>query len=164
MIDGLKGSFAGGVNLIYESLMRGRCDEVASMYGALAEQVTHPDDLSFVKFRLRKDARWHDGKPVTPDDVIFSFDVFKQHSPMQRAYYRHVAKAEKTGDNEITFTFDAPGNRELPSIVGQLTVLPKHWWEGTDANGTSATSPRPRWRSRWDRARTGSRSFPPAGR
>jgi microcin C transport system substrate-binding protein len=135
VIDGLKGSLAGGVNLIYETLMVDANDEVASMYCALAESVTHPEDRSFVKFRLRKDARWHDGTPVTADDVVYSFDVFKQHSAMQRAYYRHVAKAEKTGDNEITFTFDTPGNRELPSIVGQLMVLPRHWWEGTDPQG-----------------------------
>jgi microcin C transport system substrate-binding protein len=135
VIDGLKGSLAGGVNLIYETLMVEPGDEVSSMYCALAEQVTHPDDRSYVKFRLRKDARWHDGKPITADDVVYSFDMFKQHSAMQRAYYRHVAKAEISGDNEVTFTFDAPGNRELPSIVGQLTVLPKHWWEGTDPQG-----------------------------
>ena len=54
---------------------------------------------------------------------------------MLSAYYRHVVKAEKTGEREVTFTFDSPGNRELPQIVGQLTVLPKHWWEGTDASG-----------------------------
>ncbi len=135
VIDGLKGSLAGGVNLIYELLMVEPYDEVASMYCALAESVTHPDDRSYVKFRLRKDARWHDGTPITADDVVYSFDVFKQHSAMQRAYYRHVAKAEKTGDNEVTFTFDAPGNRELPSIIGQLTILPRHWWEGTDPQG-----------------------------
>jgi len=67
--------------------------------------------------------------------VIFSFDTFKKHSPQLAAYYRHVVKAEKSGEREVTFTFDAPGNRELPQIVGQLTVLPKHWWEGTDASG-----------------------------
>ena len=105
------------------------------MYCQLAEQVAHPEDRSFVKFRLHPAARWHDGKPITPDDVVFSFDAFKQYSPMQRAYYRHVTKAEKTGEREVTFTFDGPGNRELPSIVGQLNVLPKHWWEGTDAQG-----------------------------
>ena len=54
---------------------------------------------------------------------------------MLSAYYRHVVKAEKTGERDITFTFDGPGNRELPQIVGQLNVLPKHWWEGTDASG-----------------------------
>ena len=60
---------------------------------------------------------------------------FKKHNPQLGAYYRHVTKAEKTGEREVTFTFDGPGNRELPQIVGQLIVLPKHWWEGTDAAG-----------------------------
>ena len=72
---------------------------------------------------------------MTPEDVIFSLDAFKKHHPQYSAYYRHVVKAEKTGEREVTFTFDAPGNRELPQIVGQLTVLPKHWWEGTDSDG-----------------------------
>ena len=67
--------------------------------------------------------------------VIFSFETFKQYSPQLASYYRHVAKAEKSGDREITFTFDSPGNRELPQIVGQLTILPKAWWEGVDGNG-----------------------------
>ena len=65
---------------------------------------------------------------------------------MYASYYRHVVKAEKTGERDIKFTFDAPGNRELPTIVGELTVLPKHWWEGNDSEGASATSPRRRWR------------------
>jgi microcin C transport system substrate-binding protein len=72
---------------------------------------------------------------VTPEDVIFSLNAFKENSPQLGAYYRHVTKAEKTGEREITFTFDGPGNRELPQIVGQLPVLPKHWWTGTDKNG-----------------------------
>ena len=67
--------------------------------------------------------------------MIFSLDAFKKYHPQYSAYYRHVVKAEKNGDREIKFTFDAPGNRELPQIVGQLTVLPKHWWEGTDSEG-----------------------------
>ena len=86
-------------------------------------------------YRLRAEAKWHDGKPVTVEDVMFSLEAFKKHHPQYSAYYRHVVKAEKTGEREITFTFDGPGNRELPQIVGQLNVLPKHWWEGTDAQG-----------------------------
>jgi microcin C transport system substrate-binding protein len=84
---------------------------------------------------LRPQAKWHDGQPVTPDDVIFSFDVAKKYNPQLASYYRHVVKIERTGDHEITFTFDSAGNRELPLIVGEINVLPKHWWEGTDANG-----------------------------
>jgi microcin C transport system substrate-binding protein len=80
-------------------------------------------------------ARWHDGKPVTPEDVIFSFETSKASSPRARFYYQHIVKAEKVGDHDVKFFFDSPGNRELPLITGQLNVLPKHWWEGTDAQG-----------------------------
>jgi microcin C transport system substrate-binding protein len=134
IVNGLKGAIALGVGLIYEALMTDANDEASSMYGLLAESVAYPEDRSFVKFRLRAGARWHDGKPVTPDDVVFSFNAFKQYSAMQ-IYYRHVVKAEQSGENEITFAFDGPGNRELPSIVAQLMVLPRHWWEGTDSQG-----------------------------
>ncbi len=131
----VKGSLANGLELITESLSTPALDEVSTEYGLLAEAVSFPDDRSSVSYRLRANARWHDGKPVTPDDVIFSFDTFRKNSPQLAAYYRHVTKAEKTGEREITFTFDGPGNRELPQIVGQLQILPKHWWEGTDKSG-----------------------------
>ncbi|MDA9425321.1 MULTISPECIES: extracellular solute-binding protein [Bradyrhizobium] len=135
VVSGVKGQVAGAVAFIYESLTTPSLDEVSTEYGALAEAVSHPDDFSFVIYRLRPQAKWHDGKPVTPDDVIFSLDSFKKHHPMYSAYYSHVVKAEKVGEREVKFVFDAPGNRELPQIVGQLMVLPKHWWEGTDAQG-----------------------------
>lgn len=135
VVSGVKGQVAGAVAFIYESLLTPALDEVSTEYGALAEAVNHPDDFSFVTYRLRAQAKWHDGKPVTADDVIFSLDSFKKHHPMYSAYYSHVVKAEKVGEREVKFVFDAPGNRELPQIVGQLTVLPKHWWEGTDAQG-----------------------------
>ena len=135
VVAGVKGSLAMGTELFNETLMTAALDEVSTEYGLLAEAASHPDDFSFVTYRLRANARWHDGKPVTPDDVIFSFDAFKKNSPYHGAYYRHVVKAEKSGEREVTFTFDGPGNRELPHIVGQLSVLPKHWWEGTDKSG-----------------------------
>ena len=135
VVAGVKGSIAMGTELSIETLTTSALDEVSTEYGLLAEAVSNPEDFSSVTYRLRANARWHDGKPITPDDVIFSFDVFKKNSPFYGAYYRHVAKIEKTGEREITFTFDGPGNRELPQIVGQLPVLPKHWWEGTDKSG-----------------------------
>lgn len=135
VVAGVKGSLAMGGNLLTETLMTSALDEVSTEYGLLAEAVSYPEDHSSVTYRLRATARWHDGKPVTPDDVIYSFNVFKENSPQLAAYYRHVTKAEKSGEHEVTFTFDAPGNRELPQIVGQLPVLPKHWWEGADAKG-----------------------------
>ena len=134
-VAGVKGSYAVAAGLIYESLTTSSLDEVSTEYGALAEMVSHPEDFSWVTYRLRAQAKWHDGKPVTPDDVIFSLDAFKKYHPQYSAYYRHVVKAEMSGERDIKFTFDAPGNRELPQIVGQLTVLPKHWWEGVDSEG-----------------------------
>ncbi|WP_338695397.1 extracellular solute-binding protein [Bradyrhizobium sp. 26S5] len=135
VVSGVKGAIAGAVALVYEPLMMQSLDEVSTQYGALAESATYPDDFSYVIYRLRPQAKWHDGTPVTADDVIFSLDAFKKHHPMYSAYYSHVVRAEKIGDRDVKFTFDMPGNRELPQIVGELTVLPKHWWEGTDSEG-----------------------------
>jgi microcin C transport system substrate-binding protein len=135
VIAEVKGKIAAFSGAIYESLAVASLDEVSSEYGLLAETLSFPADFSWVTYRLRPEAKWHDGTPVTVDDVVFSFDAWKKNSPRQMAYYRHVTKAEKTGDHEVTFTFDAPGNRELPQIVGQLTVLPKAWWQGTDKDG-----------------------------
>jgi microcin C transport system substrate-binding protein len=134
-VAGVKGTLADGITLIYDTLLAPALDEVASEYGLIAEAARYPDDHSWASYRLRGEATWHDGKPVTPDDVIFSFNTFKQYSPQLAAYYRHVSKVEQSGEHEITFRFDAPGNRELPQIVGELFVLPKHWWEGTDSSG-----------------------------
>jgi len=130
-----QGTPAAGTNLLYDSLMSGSLDEVATEYGLLAESVKFPADFSSVTYKLRAEAKWADGQPVTPEDVIWTFDTLKKLNRRQEFYYRHVVKAEKTGEREITFTFDAPGNRELPQIVGQIVVMPKHWWSGKDANG-----------------------------
>lgn len=135
VIAGVKGSIAAGMSYVYESLTTASLDEAATEYGLLAEALQRPDDYSWVIYRLRADAKWHDGKPITPDDVIFSLQSFKTYHPRYSAYYKHVVGAEAVGERDVKFTFDAPGNRELPQIVGQLIVLPKHWWEGTDGNG-----------------------------
>ncbi len=130
-----RGTPAAGITLIYDTLMTPALDEVATEYGLLAEAVRYPPDYSWVSYRLRPEARWHDGTPVTVADVIWTFEQLKKLNPNQAFYYRHVTKAEQTGEREITFTFDGPGNRELPQIVGQINVLPKHWWTGEDAAG-----------------------------
>jgi len=135
VVAGVKGSLAASVDLIYETLLVSSLDEVSSGYGLLAEAVSFPPDFSSATFRLREQAKWHDGTPVMPDDVIFSFEAFKKYSPQLSAYYRHVTKAEKTGDREVMFTVDTPGNRELPLIIGELTVLPKKWWEAAGNDG-----------------------------
>jgi microcin C transport system substrate-binding protein len=135
VIAGLKGNIAGGAGLIFETLTTPALDEVASDYGLIAEEVSYPEDFSRAIYRLRREPRWHDGVPITAEDVIFSFEAFKINSPTMSAYYRHVTKVEKTGEREVTFHFDGPGNRELPQIVGQIQVVAKHWWEGTDKSG-----------------------------
>ena len=135
VVAGVKGSLVLGIDQIYDTLLVQSLDEVSSAYGLLAESLSYPDDFSSVTFRLRPEAKWQDGKPVTPDDVIFSFNAFKKFSPQAGANYRHIIKAEKIDDFEVTFTFEGAGARDLPQIIGQLTVLPKHWWEESDESG-----------------------------
>ena len=134
-VAGIKGELENGTALVYDTLMEPAGDEVATEYGLLAEAVRHPDDFSSVTYRLRGEARWHDGRPVTPADVIFSFNTLRTNSPAYAFYYRNVTKAEATGEREITFSFSEAGNRELPQIVGQIPVLPKHWWEAAGPDG-----------------------------
>jgi microcin C transport system substrate-binding protein len=133
-VSGVKGSL-GAIGETFEALTTSSLDEVSTQYGLLAEAMSYPADFSSVTYRLRAQARWHDGKPVTPADVIFAFDVLKTYHPFYSAYYRHVTKVEQSGERDVVFTFDQPGNRELPQIIGQLIVMPKHWWEGTDSQG-----------------------------
>jgi microcin C transport system substrate-binding protein len=130
-----KGNAAAGTNLLYDTLMTSSFDEPATEYGLIAESVRYPADYSSVTYRLRPEAKWQDGKPITVDDVIWSFETLKRINPLMSRYYHDVVKAEATGEGEVTFTFSGPGNRELPQITGQIQILPKHWWEGTDAQG-----------------------------
>lgn len=130
-----KGNPAAGMDLVYETLMTSALDEVSSEYGEIAEAVTWPADYSSATYRLNPKARWHDGKPITAEDVVWSFHALTTNNPSQAFYYKHVKSVTATGDHEVTFVFDQAGNRELPQIVGQLTVLPKHWWEGIGPDG-----------------------------
>jgi microcin C transport system substrate-binding protein len=136
VIAGVRGELAAGISLIYDTLMTSSMDEPSAEYGLIAEALRYPDDYSQVTFRLNPEARWHDGEPITVDDVVFSFEALKANSPQYAFYYRNVVSAAETAEGEVTFTFDEINNRELPQIVGQLPILPKHWWEGTRADGT----------------------------
>jgi microcin C transport system substrate-binding protein len=109
-------------------------DEVSSSYGLLAD-VSFSEDFSAISYRLRADAKWHDGTSITPEDVIFSFATFKKLSPQAAANFRHIVKVQKSGAREVTFTVDRPGDRGLPQVLGQLTILSKAWWEETDKDG-----------------------------
>ncbi|MGV8937906.1 MAG: extracellular solute-binding protein [Allorhizobium sp.] len=125
-----------GKGLVFETLTTKAEDEISTAYGLLAEGVSVADDIGSVTFRLRSQAKWADGMPVTPEDVVFSFERIKDLNPLFTAYYRHVVSAEKTGERDVTFHFDEKGNRELPMILGEFAILPKHWWQGKAADGT----------------------------
>lgn len=130
-----KGEAAAGLGFVYETLMTPSLDEVNTYYGLLAKELMIAPDYGAVTFRIDPDAKWHDGQPVTAEDVAWSFDISKEVNPNSAQYYANVTKAAVTAPGEVTFTFDQTGNRELPLILGQLLVLPQHWWEGTDAEG-----------------------------
>jgi microcin C transport system substrate-binding protein len=135
VIAGAKGSFAAAAGTICDTLMVQSLDEASAYYGLIAEAVSHPPNFASTSFRLRAAARHHDGTPITVEDVIYSFEAYKKHNPFIGAFYSHVVKVEQSGEREVTFTFDAPGNQEMPVILGSLRILPKHWWEGSDAAG-----------------------------
>ena len=123
-------------HLVYESLFVRTDGESTSVYALIAESIEYPDDYSWAKFVLRDTARWHDGRPITPEDVIFSMNLLReQGAPQYAAYYRNVERVEKIDESTVLFVFDEAGNRELPHIVAELVVFPKHFWEGVDADG-----------------------------
>ncbi|MCO5072152.1 MAG: extracellular solute-binding protein [Rhizobiaceae bacterium] len=127
------GAFGGG--LLYDTLMEQAVDEPSVSHALVADAYKFPPDYSSATYRLNPAAKWHDGQPITVEDVIWSFNVLKANSPMYNRYYENVTEAVAVGEREVEFRFDQKGNRELPKIMGDLAILPKHWWEGTDANG-----------------------------
>ncbi len=128
--------------LLYDTLTEHADDEIFSEYGRLAERIEVPADNSWVLYTLRKEARWHDGQPVTPEDVIFTLDILKTKGhPYYDSYYSDIEKAEKVGERQVKIIFGAGTNKELPLIAGQLAILPKHYWEGRDFTETTLEPP-----------------------
>ena len=126
-------AFGGG--LIYDTLMEQSVDEPSVSHALVANAYKYPEDYSSATYRLDPRAKWHDGKPITAEDVIWSFNSLRANSPMYGRYYANVTEVTALSDREVEFRFDQKGNRELPKILGDLVILPKHWWEGTDASG-----------------------------
>lgn len=138
----LQGTPARAAAGIYEPLLDTVYDEVSTEYGRLVETIETPHDRSWVIFTLRSNARWHDGKPVTPEDVVFSFNILKEKGqPMYAVYWHDVVGAEALDDRRVKFSFRGGDNHELPVIIGQLTVLPKHWWSGRPFDRASMDVP-----------------------
>jgi peptide/nickel transport system substrate-binding protein len=112
---------------VFESLMARGYDEPFSLYGLLARTIDTDDARSYVTFALDPAARFSDGKPVTAADVIFSWQLLRDHGrPNHRAFYSKVAKAEKLDARRVRFDFGGTNDRELPLILGLLPVLPQH--------------------------------------
>ncbi len=126
-------TYTGG--LLYDTLFEQAADQPSAAYGLVADAYRHADDYSWAVYRIDQRARWHDGVPITPEDVIWSLEVLREYQPLYTQYYRNVVDAKKTGEHEVTFTFNVKGNRELPQIIGDLPVLPKHWWEANGPDG-----------------------------
>jgi microcin C transport system substrate-binding protein len=124
----IKGTPAG-LSGLFETLTASTEDDILSEYGLIAESMEVAPDKSWIIYNLHPEARWHDGKPITAEDVVFSFNVLTEKGdPFYKAYYNDVVKAEALEERRVKFTFKSGGNRELPVIMGQLPVLPKHWW------------------------------------
>jgi len=129
----LRGQAAAGITLLYDTLTEQALDEPFTEYGVLAGTIEMPEDRAWVAFNLRPEAKWHDGRPVTADDVVWTFNTLvEKGAPFYRAYYGDVAEVKATSEQRVLFVFKDGINRELPLIIGQLPVLPKHWWEGRD--------------------------------
>lgn len=138
----LRGTAAEGIGLVYDTLTERSLDEPFTEYGLLAKQIEVADDHGSVRFTLREAARFHDGEPVTANDVAWTFRRLREDGhPQYRAYYRDVDRVEVTGEREVVFHFATTENAELPLILGQLPVLPEHHWRDRDFNRTTLEPP-----------------------
>lgn len=137
-----RGTSAERLGLIYDTLTFHALDEPFTEYGLLAERIERAPDNTWVRFHLRDNARFHDGEAVTAEDVVFTFNTLvEQGAPFYRAYYGDVKDVVADDRLSVTFHFHHGRNRELPLVIGQLPVLPKHYWAGRDFSRTTLEPP-----------------------
>lgn len=139
----IKGLPADGVDfLTVPTLMVQSYDEPFTVYGYLAETVDLSSDRSTVSFRLRENASWDDSAPITADDVVWSFNaLIKNGAPFYRAYYADVKDVSALSKREVVFKLSDPNNRELPLIIAQMPILPKHFWVEKNFAQTTLSPP-----------------------
>src|SRR6516225_8316538 len=138
----VKGVPAAGIGAIFDTLTVRSEDEAESSYGLVAETIELAPDKRSVLYTIRKEARFHDGTPMTPEDVVWTFETLRAKGlPLYRNYYGDVAKVEKEGERGVRFTFKSADNRELPEILGQTPVLSKAYWSGRDFEKTTLNLP-----------------------
>lgn len=137
----IKGAAAAGLNLVYDRLMARVWDEPFTLYPLIAKKAIVPEDRSSITFELDPRARFHDGTPITADDVIFSFETLRDHGrPNMRQTYRLVDSVEKRGDNAVYFHFGKGHDRETAMIVAMMPVLSKKYWRERIATGKTFDS------------------------
>jgi peptide/nickel transport system substrate-binding protein len=117
-------------NLVFEPLMRRNGAEAFSLYGLLAESVEMDEDRSFAEFHLNPDAKWSDGRPVTPEDVIFTYETFAEKArPPYSSRMARIEKIEKTGERSVRFSFNDQSDREFPLVVALTPIIPAHGFD-----------------------------------
>ena len=139
----IKGVAAHGRHHVFETLLKRTWDEPFSLYGLIAESIEVPDDRSSVAFTLRPEAHFHDGSPITVDDVIFSWETLKEQGrPNHRLYYGKVRTVERPDARTVRFVFDSgTPDRELPLILGLMPILSKAYYTSTTFEETTLTPP-----------------------
>jgi len=129
----LRGTPATSSARVYDTLMVRSADEPEAAYAHVAAVIEIAADHSSVAFELRPEARFHDGKPITAEDVAWTFDTLRESGrPIYRQYYADVDHVVAETPGRVVFHFKTSENRELPQIIGEMPVLPKHWWAGRD--------------------------------
>ena len=138
----ITGTPAEGLEHLNDRLMQRVWDEPFTMYGLVAGAIDVSDDRSRITFYLRPEARFHDGKPMTADDVRYSFEMFRDHGhPVRRRVYGLVNDVTIIDAHTISFTFGEGYDRESVMILAMLPVLPKHYWEEQDITKTTLQPP-----------------------
>ncbi len=143
----VKGTPAAGMNFlrsgfVYQSLMQNSWDEPFTLYGILAESIEVAPERDWVAFNIRPEAKWSDGKPVTAEDVVWTFNtILDKGQPFFKAYYGDVKSVKAESTRRVKFEFAVKGNAELPLIVAEIVVLPKHFWTGKEFDKTSLDAP-----------------------
>lgn len=126
-------SLRGG--LLYDTLLTASIDEGSMGYPGVASAMMAPPDASWVSFKIDPRAKWHDGTPITTEDVVWSFGIIHKYSPFYHGYFDIVDHVETPAPDIVKFVFKSSGDREMPMVIGDLPILPKHWWMGKDKNG-----------------------------
>ena len=143
----VKGTPAAGLNFlrsgfVYQSLMQNSWDEPFTLYGILAESIEVGENKSWVAFNIRPEATWADGQPVTAEDVVWTFNtLMEKGQPFFKAYYHDVDSVTAENERRVKFEFSVEGNAELPLIVAEIVVLPKHFWDGKEFDKTTLERP-----------------------